>query len=197
MTKKILVLLSHPKLENSRVHKALLNEIKLLSNVTVQDLYEEYPNFNIDIKKEQQLLLNHDIIIWQHPMYWYSCPPIMKQWIDLVLSFGWAYGTAEKALKGKTIFNALSTGGAEISYSKEGRNGHPIADFLLPFSQTAKLCEINYLPPFVVHGTHTLDKPDIDILAKKYKLVLEKISSEDFLVSELENLTQLNSLIIS
>jgi hypothetical protein len=60
--------------------------------VDISDLYEEYPDFYINVKREQQLLIEHDIIVFQHPFYWYSSPAILKQWEDLVLEFGFAYG---------------------------------------------------------------------------------------------------------
>ena len=58
-------------------------------------MYEKYPDFNIDVDYEKKLLEKNQIIIWQHPFYWYSAPPLLKQWIDLVLEFGWAYGPGE------------------------------------------------------------------------------------------------------
>ncbi|RYY89260.1 MAG: NAD(P)H oxidoreductase, partial [Chitinophagaceae bacterium] len=76
----ILLLLAHPLLERSRVHCRLLDAARRVPGVHVQDLYERYPDFDVDVKAEQKLLLRHDIIIWQFPMYWYSIPPLLKQW---------------------------------------------------------------------------------------------------------------------
>ena len=102
---QILVLFAHPVLEKSRVQHSLLQAVSDLENVTVNDLYERYPDFDIDVRKEKKLLLAHDIIIWQHPFYWYSSPALLKQWQDLVLEHGWAYGKNGTALAGKKIFN--------------------------------------------------------------------------------------------
>ncbi len=82
---KVLILFAHPALEKSRVNKPLLQLANTLENVTIHDLYELYPDFNIDVPHEQQLLLEHDIILWHHPLYWYHAPALLKQWIDLVL----------------------------------------------------------------------------------------------------------------
>ncbi|PZV83050.1 flavodoxin-like protein [Algoriphagus aquaeductus] len=101
--RKILVLFAHPKYEQSDVNHALLEPISHLENIEIRDLYELYPDFNIDIQKEQELLFQHEIIIWHHPIYWYSCPPLLKQWIDLVLEYGWAYGPGGVFLKNKCI----------------------------------------------------------------------------------------------
>jgi glutathione-regulated potassium-efflux system ancillary protein KefG len=171
----------------------LINAISKNDDITINDLYERYPDFNIDIAYEQELLLAHDVIVWQHPIYWFSCPPLMKQWLDLVLSFGWAYGKVNKALKGKFVFSAISTGGSANSYTTDGRNGHVITDYLLPFSQTAKFCDITYLPPFVIHGTHLLSNLEISKIALDYKNLLEKIMADkdDLLHLKCENLNQI------
>ena len=129
--------------------------------VTFHDLYEKYPDFNIDPDYEKEFLVQHDIIIWQHPFYWYSCPPLLKQWIDIVLEHGWAYGKEGTALKGKFIFNSITSGGGREVYSKEGNNRFTINEFLVPFEQTAALCNMVYLPPFAVQGTHKLSNNEL------------------------------------
>lgn len=105
---KVLILFAHPRYEQSRTNEALVSRIPKNEYITFHDLYELYPDFNIDIQREQQLLIEHDIIIWHHPFYWYNVPPLLKQWIDIVLTFGWAYGPGGTALTGKMIFNVLT-----------------------------------------------------------------------------------------
>ncbi|MDH4069676.1 MAG: NAD(P)H-dependent oxidoreductase, partial [Ignavibacteria bacterium] len=82
---KILILFAHPRLEKSHVNAALLEAIPDRPDILLHDLYEEYPDFNIDIAREKQLLTDHEIIVWHHPFYWYNAPPLLKQWIDMVL----------------------------------------------------------------------------------------------------------------
>ncbi len=172
MNKKILILFAHPKFENSRIHKQLITAAKNHPDVYIRDLYQEYPNFNIDIKKEQELLLKYDIILWQHPVYWYSCPPLLKQWIDLVLTYGWAYGDGGNKLEGKLILNVVSTGGRKEAYSKDGGNKFSLNEFFLAFQQTATLCKMNYLPPFAIQGSHKLTESEIGIHSKNFQLLL-------------------------
>ena len=76
--RRVLVLFAHPSVEESRVNRQLLVRIPAADNVKFHDLYENYPDFNIDVEKEQKLLLDHDVIVWHHPLYWYSSPPILK-----------------------------------------------------------------------------------------------------------------------
>jgi glutathione-regulated potassium-efflux system ancillary protein KefG len=193
--KSVLVLLAHPRLEQSRVHKALYKTLKAQENITVQDLYELYPDYNINVQEEQELLLQHDIIVWQHPIYWYSCPPLLKQWIDLVLEHGWAYGKDGIYLKDKIIFQCISFGGPESSYQHGTGNQHTVNEFLSPFRQTAKLCKMKYLPPFVIHGTHRLNEADIAKESSQYLLALRKLQ-EGWLPEEiLQENSYLNHLI--
>src|SRR6188508_1129168 len=109
--RRVLVLFAHPVLERSRVNRRLADAIRGLEGVTFRDLYELYPNFSIDVQAEQEQLLAHDVIVFQHPFYWYSCPAIVKEWQDLVLEHGWAYGVGGTQLRGKIWLNAITTGG--------------------------------------------------------------------------------------
>ncbi|SFW40182.1 glutathione-regulated potassium-efflux system oxidoreductase KefF [Chitinophaga sancti] len=172
---RILILFAHPAFEKSRVHYQLLATIRGMQGVTVHDLYETYPDLNIDVRQEQGLLLQHDIILFQHPLYWYSAPAMIKQWQDLVLEHGWAYGRTGTALRGKRITNVISAGTKEDAYQPDGWHQHPLTDFLLPYKQTATLCNMQYLAPFVVYGTHQLDATSISEQAISYKQFLETL----------------------
>ena len=179
MPNRILILFSHPLFEKSNANQALVANIPDSDLITFHDLYEEYPDFDIDVKREQELLSEHNIIIWHHPMYWYSCPPLMKQWIDMVLEHGWAYGRRGLALKDKLIFQVITTGGNKENYCETGRDRYTIPDLLEPFNQTAKVCHMEYLPPYVVHGTHNMSDEDYEKNGKIYGYFLEYLSEND------------------
>jgi glutathione-regulated potassium-efflux system ancillary protein KefG len=170
---RILILFAHPALENSRVNRYLIQAVRGLDSVTVHDLYEAYPDFHIDVKFEQDLLLAHDTIVFHHPFYWYSSPAILKEWQDLVLEYGFAYGHEGTALHGKKFLTAITTGGGEQAYCREGYNRFTIRELLAPFEQTAQLCGIEYLPPFIVYGTHKLrEQHQIAKHAEDYRTVI-------------------------
>ncbi len=171
----ILLLFAHPALEKSRVNRRLARAVKKLRGVTFNDLYEQYPEFDVDVAREQELLVTHDIIVMQHPFYWYSTPPIVKQWEDLVLEHGWAYGTNGDKLRGKKMLTAITTGGGEDAYRRDGHNGHTVNELLAPISQTAKLCGMDYLPPFVAYGTHGMKKDTIREHQEDYRRVIEAL----------------------
>lgn len=153
MNKKILWNLFHESLEESVGNKALFDAIKTRDNLCVRNLYDIYPDFRIDVEAEQALLVEYDTIVFQHPFYWYSCPALMKQWQDKVLTYGFAYPPKEgKALHGKKWLSVITTGGPEWAYRSGGFNNFTMSELLRPFQQTAYLCGMGWLPPFVVHG---------------------------------------------
>ena len=190
--KKILILLAHPTIHKSRINKKLISAVEKLEGVTVNSLYENYPDFFIHVKKEQNLLVEHDVIVWHHPFYWYSAPAIIHEWMDLVLEHGFAYGINGKALSGKKAISVISTGGKKEVYCKEGRNHFTINQFLIPFNQSANLCGMTYLPPFVVHGSHTISDEDIEKHTKMYRDLIvmlrdDKIDLANFQSKEYSN----------
>jgi glutathione-regulated potassium-efflux system ancillary protein KefG len=194
---KILILFAHPRFETSRANLALVNQIPQTDAITFHDLYEKYPDFNIDVESEKKLLLAHEIVIWHHPFYWYSCPPLLKQWIDIVLEFGWAYGPGGIFLKDKLIFNCITSGGMREVYSSEGHNRFTVREFLAPFDQTAHLCKMTYLPPFAIQGTHRLSDNQLSDKAIQYKSLLERLMKGDLILKEINEHSFLNDWLTS
>ena len=189
---RILILFAHPVLEKSRMQQVLLAAASGMPDVTVTDLYELYPQFEIDIDREQDLLTRHDIIIWQHPFYWYSCPALLKQWIDLVLEHGWAYGRTGTALAGKKIFNVITSGANAEAYEPGGFNKYTVREYLKPFERTAELCRTTYWPPFWVPGVHRMQQGEIEEYGIRYYTLLTalrkgQISEEEVLRAPLLN----------
>lgn len=191
----VLILFAHPVYEKSRINKQLLENIAGLEQVTIHDLYEVYPDFDIDVTHEQALLLAHDIIVLHHPFYWYSVPPLLKQWIDLVLEHGWAYGKGGTQLRNKKIFNAFSSGGSFAAYQKEGHNRYTITELMAPFDQTAFLCKMTYYPPFVVHNSHLLSPEEVAAFAHDYREIITGLRDGKFSEDKLASSSYMNNLI--
>jgi len=176
MSPRILLILCHPAFERSTVNKALLEAANELGNVTVHDLYQRYPDFFICVEDEQALLQEHDIIVFQHPFYWFSMPALLKEWQDLVLQFGFAFGPGKTQLTGKKWLNVVTAGGNEHAYSAEGHKKYSVEELLRPFECTAMMCEMEYLTPLIFHDVMNADSLAIDQMAKSYQQRLMSIS---------------------
>jgi glutathione-regulated potassium-efflux system ancillary protein KefG len=172
---RILILFAHPALERSRINLRLVEAVREVEGVTFHDLYEAYPEYDVDVQREQRLLEEHDTLVLQHPFFWYSTPPLVKQWVDLVLEHGWAYGSQGTALAGKKVLSAITTGGREEAYRPDGHNRFTIRQLLAPLEQTFVLCGMEYLPPFVVHGAHGMTPDRILQHARDYRRVIEAL----------------------
>ncbi len=135
------------------------------AHVEVRDLYALYPDYVIDVPAEQTAAEGADLIVWLHPLHWYGMPPLMKLWLDEVLTLGWAYGgsagSSGQRLQGKDLWVALSTGGTEEAYRPTGYNRYFFDAFLPPYEQTAALCGMRFLPPLVMHGAHHASEQEL------------------------------------
>jgi glutathione-regulated potassium-efflux system ancillary protein KefG len=173
---KILINLFHPNIDQSRGNKALVEAAGKLPNVTVRNLYQEYPDFQIDSKTEQEFLLAHDVIVFQHPLFWLSSPALLKQWQDTVLEKGFAFppGQGDK-LAGKIWQTVLTTGGPEEGYTKEGPFQADFEDILLPFKLTANYCSMQWQKPFTV--TSVMPEDDAWMRAITEKELQEKVEA--------------------
>lgn len=177
--RRVLVLFAHPVLERSRVNRRLVDAIRDIEHVRVHDLYEEYPTLAIDVKREQALLVEHDVIVFQHPFFWYSAPAIMKEWQDLVLEHGWAYGEGGTKLKGKITLNAITTGGPESAYKRGGYNRFTIRELISPFDQTAHLCGMRFIAPFAIHAAlRVVSDADVAANREAYVRLLEALRDD-------------------
>jgi glutathione-regulated potassium-efflux system ancillary protein KefG len=192
---KIVILVFHPVLHKSRVNRVLLNALEENKGVTIRYMYDLYPDYQIDIKAEQEVLLGHDIIVWQHPLYWYSSPSLLKEWLDLVLEHGFAYGKEGRALEGKKVLSAITSGGRRNTYGSEKGVKFSIRQLLVPFEQTVNLCRMIYLPPFLTHGTHLLQGDQIRKAAEDYVRVIEGLRNGNFSEHELMEKEYINDII--
>ncbi len=192
--RKIVIMLFHPLFHKSRVNSKLIGAVSGIEGVTIRFMYDLYPDFYIDIQKEQQILLEHDIIVWHHPFYWYSSPSLLKEWIDIVLQHGFAFGREGDALAGKKLLTAISSGGSREVYREGGARNFTIRQLLAPFEQTANLCKLEYLPPFVVHRTHLLDDRGIALAANEYKRIITALRDDAFSVEALRKNEYINDI---
>lgn len=172
---KVLILYAHPSPETSRANRILRAAVEGLPDVTLHDLYEQYPDFFIDVPREQQLLREHDALVFQHPFYWYSCPPVLKEWMDRVLEHGFAYGEGGEALRGKHFLQVITTAGNETRYRHGGLNHFTMRELLRPFEQSAHLCGLITHAPLVAHGVRTLTDAQLETWGQRYRALITNL----------------------
>ncbi|WP_139492195.1 NAD(P)H-dependent oxidoreductase [Brevibacillus dissolubilis] len=165
---KTLVIVVHPHLEQSRINKAWAERIAKEENVTVHNLYGAYPDGKIDVAREQKLAEAHDRIVFQFPLYWYSTPALLKEWQDVVLTYGWAYGSEGNALHGKELVLAVSAGGAKDVYQAGARNQFTLSELLRPLQAMANLTGLEFLPTHAYHGVYGVSDEALAESAEAY-----------------------------
>lgn len=137
--------------------------------------YATYPNFFIDVHAEQQRLREHDVLVLQHPLYMYSCPALLKEWIDRVLSKGFAFGK-QSELKGKLWRSVITTGGNHTAYDQRGYNRYPLNEILQPFELSAALCQMHWIEPLVLYWSRNISDQERAQHAERYRQWLQEIA---------------------
>ncbi|ALC83089.1 MULTISPECIES: NAD(P)H-dependent oxidoreductase [Bacillus] len=159
---KTLVIVAHPNLANSVINKALMERLQQEQDITVHDLYAQYPDKRIDVEREQKLLLDHERIVFQFPLYWYSSPSLLKEWQDVVLTYGWAYGSEGTKLRGKEFSLAISIGSPEEAYQAGGSNHFSMSEITKPFQAMANFTGMHFLPMYLTHGANTITTEQVN-----------------------------------
>lgn len=192
----ILVILAHPNYSQSQINRELVDSITHLPNVSINDIYACYPDGIINIEAEQKKLEHADIVVFQHPFYWYSAPALMKEWIDLVLQFNYAYGPKGTALQNKKWLSVITTGSPENAYQQEGLHKFSIRQFLTPFEQTADLCKMTFLPPIIAYCSRTLtsDENKLNEVKSLYQNTLKILSDAKTELGDVLSLETMNQV---
>lgn len=165
----ILVIQAHPYPDRSRANRALGSAIAGLDGVEIRSLYDLYPDFAIDVDAEQAALARAATVVWQHPIYWYTAPALLKLWFEKVLAPGWAYGAGGTVLAGKRCLWVTTSGGDERSYREDAMHGHPFDAFVPVIRQTAEFCGMRWLEPIVVSGAHRIADAELEACGTRYR----------------------------
>ena len=149
-----LVILAHPHYDQSFANKTIVEELqKSELELEIRNLHDLYPDYNINVKAEQDALLRHQTIVLQYPFYWYSMPAILKHWFDEVFEHQFAYGSKGDKLKGKNFVPSFTVGSSESSYKTLGFQHFRVYEFCKHLEQTAYHTQMNYIDPIYFHGT--------------------------------------------
>ncbi len=152
---KALVIFSHSYQEQSVSNKAILEVLQSAEGVEVRNLEVLYPDGKIDVAAEQAALLAADVVVFQHPTFWFNIPPMLKRWMDDVLTYGFAYGTGGDKLHGKKFIQSLTTGSGDQTYTSA------LQEVLYaPMRTSAQFCGMEYLEPHPLFGQLALTNPN-------------------------------------
>lgn len=169
--KRTTVFIFHPSLAKSKTNAMLAEVAAQVVGVSVRHMDSIYPDGHIDIVSEQAVLEQTDHIVLQFPMYWYSGPAFMKKWLDEVLAYGWAYGSDQSPLAGKTLSMVVTLGGSKDEYRADGKAGHTVEEFLLPWVTTARYVGMQYEQTLVIDGA--LSEAMLIEESKRYQVMLK------------------------
>jgi glutathione-regulated potassium-efflux system ancillary protein KefF len=175
----VVVIVAHPYPDKSRANRALTRAIEGLPGVELRSLYDLYPDYAIDVPAEQNALLRASTVVWQHPIYWYAAPALLKLWFEKVLLVGWAYGQGGTALQGKRCLWVATTGADAQGYGPEGAHRFAFQAFIPVVQQTAQFCGMTWLDPLILHGAHRVTLEELDAFAVRYRARLEALVAEE------------------
>lgn len=173
-----LVLVFHPDLARSHANAALVRAAATVPGVTVIDMTatrSEGPNAFPDTAAQAALLLAADRIVLQFPLQWYSTPPLLKEWMDVVLTrmVYLAFDQEGRHLRGKPLMIAATAGNRASSYQRGGANLMPLRDLLAPLWATANRCGLVMAEPFLLYEADELTPAERDVAAADYVGALE------------------------
>ncbi|MBL8677727.1 MAG: glutathione-regulated potassium-efflux system oxidoreductase KefF [Myxococcales bacterium] len=175
----IAVFYAHPYPRRSRANRRLFDAIATLGGVERRSLYDLYPDFSIDIEAEQAALVAADVVVWQHPIYWYTAPALQKLWFEKVLALGWAFGRGGDMLRGKRCLWVATTGAPEDAYDEAGMHQHAFGAFEPVVRQTAQFCGMKWLEPMIVHGAIRLSDDELEAQGQKYRARLIELGATE------------------
>ena len=167
---KALVIYSHTYPEKSVSGRAILEVLHATPGFEIRNIETLYPDLDqIDVVAEQRALIEADVIIFQHPVFWYSGTSGLKRWMDEVLQFGFAYGDGGDKLHGKKFIHSFTVGSEAAAYVGELERV-----ICAPFEATANYCGMDYVQAFPLYGQLAITNPNV---AQEAKAHAEKLVS--------------------
>jgi len=180
---KTLVLLFHPDMARSKTNSALARAAAKIATVEVvhmQAIHSNRLDFIFDGEREAARLLAADRIVLQFPMQWYSTPPLLKAWQDVVLTrmFYVAYDAEGRKLEGTPLIVAATVGNVPDTYRPGGANLFSMDDLFAPLKATANRCGLRWAKPFLVYRADKLTSEELESAADAYGDALSRWIAE-------------------
>ena len=153
---RALVVFADPSLHRSRISRRVAEAVASLPGVAVRDLYQLYPDFYIDVRRERELLKAAPLLVFVFQLGWYAMPALLKEWFDTVFKPEWALQEPAR-LQGKQAFAAVACNGSARDYQPDGRHARPLEDYLAPLAQSLQACGVEWLAPHLFYGADAGD----------------------------------------
>ncbi len=134
--------------------------------------------FTPELKKEMELLLSADVLIFNFPLWWFGMPAVLKGWVDRVLAYGFAYGGDygffdKGRFRGKKAFLCVTTGSPADFYTETGAHGRTVSDILKNIHQgILALIGFDVLPDFVGYGASRISQEERAAILEDYRSYL-------------------------
>lgn len=157
----ILVISGHPNYKSSFANRAILDDIhRQLPHADIVYLDAEYPDWNIDVKREQDRLVKAKTLVFEFPFWWFGAPSLMHRYVEQVFTHGFAYGEKGVALHGKSFILSFTTGAAEPEYNPNGTEGFTMEQFMTPFKALIKFTGFAHKGNVISYDMMLLDHKD-------------------------------------
>lgn len=141
----ILIVSGHPDLKVSVANATILGTLeKELPEAEIARLDSLYPDFRIDVNKEQERLIRSDVIVLQFPLFWYSSPSLLERWMEETFTHGFSHGSTGHQLQGKKVLLSITAGAPAEMYTVDGPMGFHIEDFLHCYEAMCRLTGMEY-----------------------------------------------------
>lgn len=175
---RALVLYAHPSPGVSRINGQLARAARLIDGVDVDDLYETYPDFDIDVARERARVSRADLVVLLFPIHWYAAPALLKEWFDTVLHDAWQHERVKPSARGagRRCWLVASCGSAATDYAPGQRHGRPLLDFLAPFEQAARVCGMRWLEPLLLYSAHDIDTAAVEAHVAQFTQRLRQLT---------------------
>ena len=165
---KTLVIVSHPNFEKSLITKALQNTAIAMPGVTVRNLESLYGN-----NSEQAACMDVDRIVFLYPTHWFNLTPMLKAYLNVAWTYGWAFGPGGEALKGKELLVVTSAGASEFTYSDNGIINCTMADVLSPLKASALYIGMKFADPLAFYGVMNATENDITLFQERFAVRIQ------------------------
>lgn len=180
---KTLIIVDHPSYDQSVVNRRWVDEIrKYPDEFQLHNLQSSYPRSPIDPALEHSIIDNNCALVLQFPFYWFNAPHMLKQWVDCVLTPGWAFAGG-KHLEGRKVAFAVSTGAPAEAYQPGGDPGISVEEFLNSYIASFKHCGAEYAGIFTFYGAKPVkgqvEMADVAESARNYVEFLRTLKSPE------------------